>query len=81
MAWKAYIENVEANQGPADSLGVNVKFVDAETNRSVVRWYKLASYGATVADLKAIVTDAIEKMEAFDASAKELELMAGQEIG
>lgn len=80
MAWKAYIENVEANQGPTDSLGVNVKFVDAETNRSLVRWYKLASYGATLEDLRAVVRDAIEKLEAFDVSARQLELMAGQEI-
>ena len=80
MAWKAYVENVESNQGPADSLGVNVRYEDAETGRKIVRWYKVSSYGATLDDLKLIVRADIEKMEAFDVAASELKLMAGQEL-
>ncbi len=78
--WKAYIDTVEQNQGPVDAIGVNVRFEHADTGRKIVRSYKVASYGATVDNLKGIVKDALEKLEAFDSSAEELKLMAGQEI-
>lgn len=80
MAWKAYIANVEENQGPADVLGVNVEFRDETTGRSVTRWYKVASFGATADDLKEVVRQELQKLESFDEAAGRLRLMVGQEI-
>ena len=79
--WKAYLENINENQGPDDVVGVNVKFEDVDAGKSITKGYQLhAGNFKTVQDVKDLVTQELEKLNKFDAVVDLIKSFVGKEI-
>lgn len=81
MSWKPYLESVDENQGPADQIGVNVRFEDSTTGKSFTRGYKLTSGSASaLQDVKVLVVEEVRKLNGFDDVRGRLKTLIGKEI-
>lgn len=79
--WKAILESIDRNQGPADQVGINVRFENDETKQVFTRWYKLTPGTASVMDdIRELVQSEIKKLEGFDTVVETLETLVGKEI-
>jgi len=80
MAWKAILDSINENQGPADEVGINVRFEETG-GKTFVRWYKVTSGSASsLADLKGIVLGELQKLNGFDNVVDTLKTLIGKEI-
>lgn len=81
MSWKPYLESVDENQGPADQIGVTVRFEDTITGKSFTRGYKLTSGSASaLQDVKDLVIEEVRKLNGFDDVRVRLQNFIGKEI-
>lgn len=80
MAWKAFLAGINENQGPADEVGINVRFEETG-GKTFTRGYKVTSGSASsLADLKGIVTGELAKLNGFDSVTATLKTLVGKEI-
>lgn len=79
--WKAILESIDKNQGPADQVGINVRFENEETKQVFTRFYKLTPNTASAMDdIRELKRTEIAKLAGFDAVVDTLETLVGKEI-
>ena len=79
MAWRAYIQGVSPNPVPTDSIWVEIRFYDPDTERRMDKTFKYVS-GTTRADFEAMIKVERDKLRQLDSAMAVLQGAIGEEV-
>lgn len=79
--WKSYLENIQENSTPSDTININVKFVNSELDKEFIKGYNLhASNFKDLKSVKDLVIGELAKLNEFDSVVDLLKPFIGKEI-
>lgn len=81
MAWKAYLDSIQDNPVPNDTVSINVKFEDATIGKSFIKGYTLhAANVQSLQSAKDMVLEELAKLNQFVNVVDVLKPLIGKEI-
>jgi hypothetical protein len=81
MAWKAFLESINENQMPDNSVVINVKYVESVSGKTMTNNYTLQFYNfkdKTAVD--ALISAELQKLNDFDSLKSVLTPLVGKEL-
>jgi len=79
--WKVFLDSINQNQGGTDQVGVNIKFTNSVTGQELTKSYQLSAGNfKSLADVKGLVTDDLDKLNKFDSVVDLIKSYVGKEI-
>jgi len=79
--WKAYLENIQIPSFPSDEMGIDVRFEDFVSGRSLTKNYHLvAGNFKSIQDIKDLALGELDKLDKFDTMKGLITSFIGKEI-